>query len=169
MVTSSWTQSKDPSNSLTCLWADGEASMAMSGLKTEVSWLKKFIWTSFCLSSGLTGEGSSFWSSTGKQGHQRQLENISRQNIVFELTILDKLESSLTEEREQSLLSASLALTWEKSLTHSDNNALSGLICATNYLPNCGMMKDAIFFKLDFMSNFVGLDALFNQINCIQS
>lgn len=36
------------------------------GLKTEVSWFKKFICTSFCLSSGLTGEASSFWSSTIK-------------------------------------------------------------------------------------------------------
>ncbi len=52
--------------------------------------------------------------------------------------------------KRKSLLSASLALTWEKRLIHSDNNALSGLICATNYLPNCAMMKDAIFVKIRF-------------------
>lgn len=45
------------------------------GLKTDVSWLRKFICTSFCLSSGLTGEANSFWSSTaGKttNAHFRQ-------------------------------------------------------------------------------------------------
>ena len=51
---------------LTCICpADGEAKMVVrSGLKTEVSWLKKFICTSLCRSSGFTALGNSFWSST---------------------------------------------------------------------------------------------------------
>jgi len=53
---------------LACMCAvDGEPKMLVrSGLKTEVSWLKKFICTSFCRSSGLTALGNSFWSSTIK-------------------------------------------------------------------------------------------------------
>lgn len=47
-----------------CGLMGGEATVL--GLKTEVSWFKKFICTSFCFSSGLTGDASSFWSSTVK-------------------------------------------------------------------------------------------------------
>lgn len=56
----------ETSGKLACMCdAVGEAKMVVrSGLKTEVSWLKKFIWTSFCRSSGFTALGNSLWSST---------------------------------------------------------------------------------------------------------
>lgn len=62
------TNRENETGTLACMCAvDGEAKMVVrSGLKTEVSWLKKFIWTSLCRSSGFTALGNSFWSSTIK-------------------------------------------------------------------------------------------------------